>query len=78
MGNQMGETRRGPNGLCECMYSPVELQGSTSLAVTQNPSTSVCLNSFELDSEAKNLDNHKTSLNSSMRIKKLRILKKNM
>ncbi|XP_065581411.1 zinc finger protein 271-like [Artemia franciscana] len=92
MEHQMGETRKCPICLCEGIgdvsqhlvihghfsqsVSILELQGSSSLAVTQNPSAIVCLNSFELDSEAKNLDNHKIYLNSSSRGRKPRILKR--
>jgi hypothetical protein len=69
MAHQMGETRRCLICLCECIddvsqhlvihghflpsIAELELQGNSSLAVTQNPSTIVFLNSFELDSEAK-------------------------
>ena len=90
--HQMGGTRRCPICLCECIgdvskhlvihghfsqsVSNLELQGSSSLAVTQNPSAIVCLNSFELDSEAKNLNSHKIYLNSSSRGRKPRILKR--
>ncbi|XP_065572786.1 zinc finger protein 271-like [Artemia franciscana] len=98
MKHQMGQTRRCPICLCECIgdvsqhlvdshhanfhgnFSPsaseLELQGSSSLAVTQNHSTNACFNSFKLDSEAKNLDNHKIYLNSSLHGKKHKTLKR--
>ncbi|XP_065583779.1 zinc finger protein 664-like, partial [Artemia franciscana] len=98
MKHQMGQTRRCPICLCECIgdvsqhlldshhgnfhgnFSPsaseLELQGSSSLAVTQNHSTNACFNSFELDSEAKSLDNHKIYMNSSLHGKKHKTVKR--
>ncbi|XP_065572779.1 zinc finger protein ZFP2-like isoform X3 [Artemia franciscana] len=92
MKHQMGQTRRCPICLCEYIgdvnqhlvihgnFSPsrseLELQGSSSLADTQNHSTNVSFNSFELDSEAKNLDNHKIYLNTSLHSKKHKTLKR--
>ncbi|XP_065572871.1 endothelial zinc finger protein induced by tumor necrosis factor alpha-like isoform X2 [Artemia franciscana] len=82
MEHQMGETRRCPICLCECIGDVSQhlvmhghLSPSASELEPRDPSTVVSSNSLELDSEGKNLENHKMHLNTSLRSKKPKILK---
>ena len=80
MEHQMGETRRCPICLCECIgdikrhliikghfsstLSEVDLQRNTLLVVSKNPSPNSCSNSHE--SEAKSLENWEIFSNSHL------------
>ncbi|XP_065572833.1 zinc finger protein ZFP2-like [Artemia franciscana] len=88
--HQMGEKRRCPICLCECIgdmkqhligkghystnQSELKLQENPSLEVSQNPFPRACSNSIESYSEAKGLEKRKTYLNSHFYGKKHRKL----
>ena len=85
MEHQMGETRRCPICLCECIddikqhllikghFSPnpseLDLQENALLVVSQNPSTNGCSNSHESESEAKSIENREIISNSHLYFK---------